>query len=223
MNIICFLIEILIVYGLMILFYHLGKKDGLFHYISLISSILSFVVFKTVSIFSFEINLGLTIIVGIFTACNIIIQRYGLDEIKRIILSFVIPFVGTAVIVSLLTLANCCTFDLSSIDAYDLLFGYNLDNVRYFVSCLVSVSFMLWLDGEIYYTIRKSKNNLILSNVGTTLIIQFIESLIFIFIAYMGVYDFLEIIGMICIRYILKVLMSGVSIAPIYLLVKKDK
>lgn len=223
MNIICFLIEILVIYCLMLLFYHFGKKNGLFHYISLMGSILSFVIFKTISLFSFEINLGITIIVGIFTACNIIIQRYGLDEMKRIIFCFVIPFVSTAVVVSLLTLANCCVFDLNSIDAYDSLFGYNLDNIRYFVSCLVSISFMLWLDGEVYYAIRKSKNNLVLSNVGAMLIIQFIESFVFIFIAYMGVYDFLEIIGMICIRYILKILVSGVSVTPIYLLVKKDK
>lgn len=223
MTIICILIEIMAVYGLMLLFYHIGKKEGIFLYISLISGILSFAIFKTTSVFSFEVNLGLTLIMGIFTAVNVIIQRYGLDERKKIILSFIIPFLSVSIIISLLSLVNDNQFILISNDAYDSLFGYNLNNIRYFVSCFVSITFMLWLDGEVYYTIRKSKNNLVFSNVGTVLIVQFIESFIFVFIAYMGVYDFLTLFGMLSIRYILKVMIGGVSFAPIYLLVKRDK
>ena len=56
---------------------------------------------------------------------------------------------------------------------------------------------MLWCNGEIYYYIRRNKNKLLFSNIGSILIIQFMESIIFVFVAYLGVYDAILIFGMI--------------------------
>lgn len=223
MNIILLFIGIILVFGIMFLFYYIGKKDGLFLYIGLMSSILSLVIFKSIDILSFEINLGLTIIMGIFTASNIIIQKYGLDEEKKIISYFIIPFVSVYLISSMFSLIETNEFNLTSNDSYNYLFGYDLHNLRIAISSFISISLMLWMDGEIYYYVRKSKNNLLYSNIYTLFIVQFIGSLIFVFIAYTGIYDFMVFIGIVGVRYLLKVIIGAFSFIPIYLIVKKNR
>ena len=224
MNYLYLLIEVIIVFLLMILFYRVGKKEGLFIYIALMSSILSIVRFKVFDILSFQINFGLPIIMGIFTANNIIIQRYGLDEIKRIIYTFGFSYIFTMIIMNLVSLMTSSEYNIISNNSFDQLFEYNLVNLRCFVGGLISIGLMLWFNGEVYYYIRRDKNKLIFSNIGSILIIQFIESMIFVVICYLGLYDIILIFGMIVIRYLLKVVIGVVGLLPVYLLVKmKDK
>lgn len=224
MNYLYLLVEIILVFLLMILFYKYGKKNGLFLYIGLMASILSVVMFKMIDILSFQINLGLPIVMGIFMANNVIIQRYGLDEIKRIIYTFVFSYILTIVILSLISLISPSEYNVISSNSFDELFGYNLGNLRCFVGGLLSIGFMLWCNGEIYYYIRRSKNKLIFSNIGSILIVQFIESMIFVLISYLGLYDIILIFGMIVIRYLVKVIIGVFGLFPVYLVVKmKDK
>ena len=58
MNYLYLLIEVIMVFLLMILFYRVGKKEGLFIYIALMSSILSIVMFKVFDIYHFKLILG---------------------------------------------------------------------------------------------------------------------------------------------------------------------
>ena len=106
-------------------------------------------------------------------------------------------------------------------NCFNSLFGYGLINLRCFIGGLLSIGFMLYLNGEVYYYIRRSKNKLLLSNIGSILIIQFIESIIFICVAYLGEYDFLIIFGMIIIRYLIKVIIGMVGLVIVYLLVNR--
>ena len=221
MNYLYLLIEVIIVFLLMILFYRVGKKEGLFIYIALMSSILSIVMFKVFDILSFQINFGLPIIMGIFTASNIIIQRFGIDEVKKIICYFASSYIMVMIIICLGSLALPSEYNNLSSLAFDSLFGYNLSNFRCFIGGLLSIGFMLYLNGEVYYYIRRSKNKLFLSNLGSILIIQFIESIIFVFISYLGEFDFLVNFGMIIGRYLLKVIIGFILLIATHLLVNK--
>ena len=62
MNYMYLLIEVLIVFLLMVAFYKVGKKDGLYIYVGLISSILSIVLIGNIDILSFPKS---TIVYGI--------------------------------------------------------------------------------------------------------------------------------------------------------------
>lgn len=221
MNYLYILFETLFVFLILILLYKIGKKDGLFIYIGFMGTLLGIVIFKLVDIVSFPINYGLPILMGIFTASNIIIHKFGSDEIKRIICSFIIPYIIIIFVISLGSLIPSSEYNLITNTSYDDLFGYNFENIRCFIGGLISVSFMLWFNGEVYYYIRKNKNNLFFSNLGSILIIQFIESILFVIIAYSGLYDGILIFGMIVIRYLLKVLIGVVGLVPVYLLTKR--
>lgn len=220
MNYIYFLIEVLFVLLLLILFYKIGKKDGLFNYIGFMSSLLSVIMFKSIDILSFEVSLGIPILMPLFVCSNIIVQRYGIDEIMKIIKSFIFPYIFTIIILSLTSLLSSSEYNLITNNAFNNLFGYNLENLRLIVSGLLSVGFMLWYNAYIYYYIRKNRNKYLFSNIGSMLIIQFIESVIFVFIAYIGTFDINVLLGMIIIRYLLKVVIGFISLIPISIVLK---
>ena len=220
MNYIYLLIEVLLIFLIMVLFYKFGKKDGLFLYISLMSLLLCMIMFKSIDILSFEVDLGIPFIMGIFVCSNIIVQKYGTDEIKDIIKSFLVPYVATTIILSLVSLIESGDYNIITNNAYDSLFGYNMDNVRMFISGFISISFTLWYNAYVYYYIRKSKNKYLFSNVGSMLIIQFLESIIFVLVAYIGSFDFNIIFGMIVVRYLLKVIIGFASLLPINFILK---
>lgn len=220
MNYIYLLIEVILVFLLMIMFYKFGKKEGLFVYIGFMASVLSLVMFKSIDVLSFEVDLGVPCLMGIFVCSNVIVQRYGIDEIKKIIKSFVVPYILTIVILSLVSLTYSSEYNLTTNNAFDSLFGYNLENLRLLVSGLLSIGFMLWYNAYIYYYIRKNKNKYLFSNIGSMLIIQFIESIIFVLISYVGSFEFNMIFGMIVIRYLLKVVIGVVSLLPVSIVLK---
>ena len=212
MNYVFYLLEIVIVYLLMILFYKIGKKDGLYVYICLLSSIISFTIFGTIDILSFQVNLGIPILLGIFMANNIIIQRYGIDEVKRILLTCCLSYVGTAILISFASLINNYSFDYFMASTYDLLFGYDLNNLRCTIASGISIIIMLWLGSGIYFSIRKSKNILFVSNIVSVFVVAFIESLIFILISNVGNFSAIELFGMISVRYIVEVALGIIGL-----------
>ncbi len=221
MNILFGLFEIIIVSLILLLFYRVFKKDGLFIFIGFMGILLGIMMFKLYDFALFPVNFGLPFIMGIFIASNIIVQRYGIDEVKKIICYFIIPYISALLVVCLGSLILSSEYNNISSLAYDSLYGYNLGNFRCFIGGLLSIGFMLYLNGEVYYYIRRSKNKLFLSNIGSILIVQFIESVLFILIAYLGTIDFLVIFGMIIIRYLLKVVIGIVILGATYVFVSK--
>lgn len=220
MNYIWSLIEILFVFLLMIIFYRFGKKEGLFLYIGLMASLISILFYKSVDILSFEVQFGLPMIVGIFMCSNIIIQRYGIDENKKIISYFVIPYVFVMAMLGLVSLATSGGYNVSSNNAFNSLYGYNLGNLRIFISGLLSIGLMLGYNNYIYDYIRKSKNKYIFSNVSSILVGQFTESIIFVFVLYVGLSDFDMIFGMMAIRYLLKIVISLFGLVAVSVIMK---
>lgn len=220
MNFIYLFIEVIIILALMILFYKFGKKDGLFLYISFMSGLLSIMMFKSIDILSFEIDLGVPFIMGIFVCSNVIVQRYGIDEIKKIIKSFAIPYLSIFFILSLVSLMGYSNYNNASSMSYDTLFGYNLENLRLFVAGIMSIAFSLWYNAYIYYYIRKSKNNYWLSNIGSMFVIQITESIIFVIIAYVGIFGFDMLFGIILIRYLFKIIIGLISLFPFVTVLK---
>lgn len=220
MNYIYLIIEIILVFGLMILFYKVSKKDGLFAYIGFMSLLLSTIIFKSIDILSFEVSLGIPIVMAIFVCSNIVIQRYGIDEVGKIIKYFVFPYLVSMVLLTLTSLITSSEYNIITNNSFDNLFGYNLDNLKLSISGLLSIGFMLWYNAYIYYYIRKSKNKYLFSNIGSMLIIQFIESFVFVLIAYVGDFNFELILGMIAMRYLLKVIIGLLGLIPISIILK---
>ena len=220
MNYILILLEVIFTFFLMFIFYKVGKKNGLYLYMVLMSSIASIIMFKTIDLFSFQVNLGIPIIMGLFICNNIIIQRFGIDEVKRIMTTSGIAYVVVGIIVSLLSLTINSDYVLTSNEVFNSLFGYDINNIRIFIGGFVSIMLMLWSSSYVYYYIRRSKNILWFSNIGTMLFIQMLESIIFVIISYIGEFDFTLLFGMIVIRYLIKIMIGMIGLIPVYTIVK---
>ena len=220
MNYLFLVLEVLIVFLLMVIFYKVGKKDGLYLYICLMSAILCALITESIDILSFKVNISIPIIMGIFICSNIIIQRFGIDEVKRILYTFGSSYVMTFIIITLVSLTLGSEYNMLSNENYNGLFGYSLDSIRCFVGNFISIIIMISIGSGIYYSIRKSKNILVISNVITTFVISFIESLIFVMISYIGNFSAIELLGMASIRYVIEVIIGIVGCIPVYILVK---
>ena len=218
MNYICVLLEVLIVFLIMIFSYKYMKKDGLYLYICLMSSILGIIIGCTIDILFFRVSIGVPIVMGIFICSTIIIQRYGLDEVKRILYTYGVSYFSTYIIINMASLVMFKS--VNSDNVYSLLFGYNLDGLRSFIGGLISIIVMIWIGSGIYYSFRKSKNILLLSNFFTTMIISFIESIIFVLIVGVGNLDIMELFGMVSVRYITEIVIAIIGLIPVYILVK---
>lgn len=220
MNYLILLTEVLLINFVIILFYKINKKDGLYLCMALFGIMLSVAVSKTIDILSFNINFGFTITIGIIILNNIIIHKYGSDETKKIILTLAFSYIITFILMMITTFMTSSNHNLISNNTYDLLFGSSLYNIRLFIAGLISTIIMLYFDSNIYYYIRKNKNSIIFNNIGSILIILLIESIIFVTISEIGNYSFVALFGMIVIRYLVEVLIGLICILPIYLLVK---
>ena len=220
MNIVYLLLGVLFVFILMILFYKYGNKDGLYVYIGLMSSIISVILVGAIDILSFQVSIGVPIVTGLFICSNIIVQRYGLDEVKRILYTYGVSYITSFIVFGLASFTYVKVLEIPSNNIFDLLFGYNLNNVRYIIGNFISIMIMIWIGSGIYYSLRKSKNILFISNIVTAFVISFIESLIFVLISYIGNFNGIELFGMISIRYIIEVIISIIGLIPVYVLVK---
>ena len=224
MNYIYIFLEIIFTFFLMIIFYSKGKKDGLYLYIALMSGLLSVFMFKSINLFSFEVNTGIPIVMGIFICNGIIIQRYGIDEVKRIIYTSGVSYLTTSFGMFLLSLYLGSGYEVNINSVFDGLFGYSIGNFRIFIGGFISLIFMLWCNSYIYYYVRRSKNILWFSNITSSLIVQMLESIIFVLLGYLGDVSFTLIFGMIVIRYLIKIVTSVIGLVPVYMIVKmKDK
>lgn len=215
MNYIYILLEVILVFLLMVISYKIGKKDGLFIYLGFMSSMIGILTVKSIDILSFEVNLGIPLIMGIFTCSNIIVQKYGIDEVKDIIKTFAFSYIVTTIIISLTSLMTVSDFNSTTNNVYDSLFGYDLDNVRKIVGIFLSVGLALWYNSYVYYYIRKNKNKYLFSNIGSMLIVQFIESILFVLIAYVGSFDVNMMLGMVVMRYLLKVVVGMIGLLSV--------
>ena len=220
MNYVLLFIEVLLVFLLMVIFYKLSKKDALYLYIGLLASLAGISIIGSIEIMSFDINMGLPIIMGLFVANNIIIHRYGLDEVKRILYTFGICYFLPIIFIQLGSLINKYGLDVSSNGIYDLLFGYDLDNLRVVVGGFISIFIMIWMSSGIYYSIRKNRSAIVISNLTSAFVVSFIESMVFVLITNIGYFGFIELFGMISIRYIIEIIISIIGLVPVYYLIK---
>jgi len=214
MNIVLLLIEILFSSVTLIYLYKKDKYEGIYLWILLFSMLLGIISQKVVEIFGLELNLGIVINSLMFIATNILVQKKGPKEISKV-LSIII--LSNVVIYSFSIISTICsTSNINEItnNAFDKLFYLN--NRVYFASILALI-ISLWLNSMLYHQIRQIKNKIVISNILSTIIIHFIECIIFCIISYIFKIPLINVIELIVIRYIFKVTIGLIGTNIIYL------
>ena len=217
-NIIVLGIEMLLCFIFIIFLYKKYKTDGLLTYAIITTIISNILSLKEIDILNVEVPLGIGLTISIVLVANIITQKRGKDEVNNLL-----------VLVFIASLISCCFLNLSGLitssdiskyanKSYDSIFEYNL---RIYIANTVSLILSIFFSSRIYYSLKRIKNKIIISNVFSIIIIEFVDNILFILIAYIYIKEIPDIILAITIRYALKVLLGIIGTIPIYIIEKQ--
>ena len=194
--------------------YKFYKIEGLYAY-SIVSFILSNIMsLKLISLTNFDVNLGIIPLVTTFISSNIIIQKKGPEEIKRLILTIIGTSIIAYGILYLTSLMDSSNINLFTNKSYDNIFT---DSVRIYFANIVTIIYTLLLNSKLYYYLKIMKNKIWISNLFSAIIIQFIASILFPIIAYAFIKEPIDIIKIIIIRYMISLVSAVIGTIPIYI------
>lgn len=207
-------LEILVCYISIILLYRKYKTDGLFSYAIITTIISTFLSRQEIDILNTEIPLGIGLTLSLIIVTNIITQNRGKDEVNNLL---ILVFISSIVSFCFLTLSGF--IESSQINefankSYDSIFAYNL---RLYLANIVSLLVTIYTSSRIYYSLKRIKNKIIISNIFSILIVEFLDNIIFIVIAYLYVKEIPQIILSLVIRYMIKVSMGLIGTIIIYI------
>lgn len=208
------ILELILCLTIQTILYKNYKTLGLYTYViaaSLISSLMSL---KTINLFNYDINLGIIPFVTIITSSNILIQKKGPDSTKQLILTLSASFLVSYLILYIIHFMTPSNINLFTNASYDNIF---VESPRIYFTSFVTTLYSLLLNSKLYYYLKKMKNNILISNLFSSVIIQFIASILFGVIAFIFTKDIIDIIKIIMIRYLLSILISLIGTIPIYL------
>lgn len=220
-NITLLLIELIISTITILLLYKLYKIKGLYAY-SIVAFVLSNIMsLKTITIYNFDINLGIILFATIFISNNIIIQKKGLEPTKKLLLTLVACSIISYGILYISSLIGSSNTNLFTNKSYDNIF---IDSARIYFANIVTILYSLLFNSKLYYSLKVIKNKIYISNLFSSIIIQFIASILFPVIAYAFIKDPIDIIKIIVIRYAISLIVCLIGTITIYIANKmKDK
>ena len=169
---------------------------------------------KTTTIYDYDLNLGIIPFVTIFIVSNILIQKKGPEEMKTHLLVILSTTILSFIILLLVSLMASSKIALFTNASYDNIFD---NSIRLLFASIVTMLYSLILNNKLYFYLKRMKNNIFISNVFSTIIIQFIASILFGIIAYTFVKDTIDIIKLIMVRYLLSLVVGLIGTIPIYI------
>lgn len=208
------IIELILCSTIQILLYKRYKLEGIYTYIVISAILTGLMSLKTISIFEYDVNLGIIPLVTIFTSSNILIQKKGSDEIKKVILTISSTFLISYAFLYLVQMMHPSNINLFTNASYDNIF---LNSLRIYFTNFVTMLYSLLLNSKIYYYLKKMKNNILISNLFSTIIIQFLASILFGLIAYIFIKEAIDILKIIMIRYLISLVVGIFGTISIYI------
>lgn len=202
------IIELIICTVAIIILYKNYHLVGLYAY-TIVSIILSCMMsFKMITIYNYDMNLGIIPLVTIFIVSNIIIQKNGPDKTKKHLLLTVGILVISYIILLLIKQMSASRIGLFTSASYNNIFDNSL---RIIFANAVTILYSLILNNKLYYYLKRMKNSIIISNIFSIIIIQFIASILFGVIAYTFIKEPIDIIKIIMIRYLVSLVVGLVG------------
>lgn len=207
------IIEVILCLTTQIFLYRHYKNTGVYIYVIVALILASLMSLKTITLYEFDVNLGVIPFVTIFTSANILIQKNGPDSNKQLILLTTITFFISYAIIYLVNMMNPSNINLFVNASFDNIFN---DSLRMYFTNFASLLYSLLLNSKLYYYLKKMKNSILISNIFSTIIIQFLASILFGITAYIFTKDVIDIIKIIMIRYLVSLIVGILGTISIY-------
>ena len=153
---------------------------------------------------------------------NTIKKVGGKEETKRFLMTIMATTLISYFIFLLVSYMEPSKINLFTSASYDNIFS---DSLRIYFANIVTLLYGLLLNNKLYYYLKIMKNNILISNLFSTIIIQFFTSIIFGLVAYIFTYETIDIIKLIMIRYLISLVVGILSTVIIFITkyIKEEK
>ena len=209
----------LINFALLIGVYRLFGKPGLFVWIGMSTVLANIQVVKTVEMFGLNASLGNIVYGTAFLATDILNEKYGKKEARKAVWMGFSTLIIMTIIMQFAILFNPGENDIAQ-PALQALFGL-VPRIALgsMLAYIVSQYFDVWL----YAKLKKlfpSDRALWIRNNGSTMISQLLDTSIFCFIAFFGLYPFEIWLEIFITTYIIKFIVAALD-TPFFYMAKK--
>lgn len=206
-------------FALILLGYKLFGKKGLFVWIAISAILANVQVLKTVELFGQVATLGNIMYGTSFLATDILSEKYGKKEARKGV------YLG---MFTLLVTALLMTFSLQFIPHESDWVQSSLMDVFGIIPRIAFASMLAYFVSQMHdtwaYEFWKSKSNHIwVRNNLSTLVSQLIDTLIFTFIAFWGLYETPVFVSILITTYLFKFVVAAADTPFIYVAKKIDK
>lgn len=222
MNEILWFIMLILDFSLILFAYRFWGKSGLYIWIVISTIIANIQVLKSVVIFGMPLTLGNIVYASSFLVTDILSENYGKNESKKTI------YIGFFSVIAMTILMNLAIYFVPSSEDFasesiKTIFGVMprimlASLSAYFISQMHDINaFEFWkkrFPDDKYLWIR---NNL------STMVSQFLDTAVFTFIAFIGVFEFNYLIQLMFTTYIMKWLIAALDTPFLYVAKKLFK
>lgn len=191
-NIILLFVEIIITFSLLLTFYKLFGKVGLFVWVAIATVLANIITAKNADIFGMSVAIGTVMFASTFLATDILSEKYSPEDAKKAVY---IGLFSSAVLIIATQIALKYTpsmIDYAN-DSMTTLFGLNLrislaSMLMYFISNMADVFIFNKMKEKTQGRMLWLRNNV------ATILCNCLENFGFITLAFIGIYDFKTIL-----------------------------
>ena len=191
-NIILLFVEIIITFSLLLTFYKLFGKVGLFVWVAIATVLANIITAKNADIFGMSVAIGTVMFASTFLATDILSEKYSPEDAKKAVY---IGLFSSAVLIIATQIALKYTpsmIDYAN-DSMITLFGLNLrislaSMLMYFISNMADVFIFNKMKEKMQGRMLWLRNNV------ATILCNCLENFGFITLAFIGIYDFKTIL-----------------------------
>lgn len=214
MNYILIIIEVLLSYLVLLLFHKKFKLDGIYYYIVMATILSNIMLLNTIDILTYPISVGFGITSSIVIATIILTHKRGPSELSKLIITIIISSIISYSYLTLSSYMGISDTNKYTNISYSIIFK---NNIRMYLANTISLILSIYLSTKLYHTMKQIKNKIWISNIFTTVIVEFIESIIFCVIAYAFSLKVIDLIMVIVIRYVIRTLIECLGTTVIYI------
>ena len=213
-NIILIAAEVIVSYIILLILSKKYKTDGIYVY-GIIATILSCIIgLKNISIMDISVPLGFGLTTSLIIGGNIITQKRGPEALNTYLILILVTFLISCCFINLSVFLADSDYNFYANKSYNNIFTFNL---RYYLGLIISIISSIWISSKLYYTLKRIQNKIILSNIFSIIITEFIENITFVIITYLFDYKPVDIALCIVFRYMIKTIIGIFGTIPLYI------
>ncbi len=219
MNEILWFLFALVNFVLVLGIYKLFGKTGLFAWIAMGTVLANIQVTKTIELFGLTATLGNIMYGTLFLVTDSLNEKYGLKDAKNAVYIGFVSLIAMVIIMQMALLFTPHAEDFAS-DSLNTIFSLM---PRIALGSLTAYILSQLLDVHLFQKIKEklpSDKLLYVRNIGSTMVSQFVDTLIFVPIAFLGTHELSIVISIFITTYIIKLLVAVLDTPFVYIIKK---